>query len=218
MGIPGCGKTILASSLVDAFANDGTPRRPVLYHYCDYSDPVSLNFQAVVGTLLKQLLLYMSSLPPVIESQIARLSLFNVQCPSDKDLLALLDAVMKEFDEVIVVLDAIDECDTETQKDVVEFVKHLHSAQVSVVRCIIFSREEAKLTSGFQAYPILQISSTATSGDISTFVQDSVTARIDGGDLVLRAPELKELITSTLIEGANGMLVLPIRLERVACS
>ena len=216
MGIPGCGKTILASSLVDAFANHGTLGRPVLYHYCDCSDPPSLTLQSIVGTLLKQLLLYMDNLPQVILSQIERSTSFLVQCPSDDDLLSLLNAAMERFDEVVVILDAIDECDKETQKDVIDLVKHLHFTKDALVRCIVFSREEAKLTSGFKAYPSLKISSTATSSDISAFVHGSIAERIEMGDLVLRAPELKDLITSTLVDGAHGMFVFPIQCLRTA--
>ena len=209
VGNPGCGKTLLASSLVDEFANEGAPEKPILYYYCDYSDPTSLDYQSIIGTLLKQLLLYMGTFPPAIETRIEQLPLFNVQHPSVNDLQSLLVTALHRFDEVIIILDAIDECNSESQRDIVELVKIVHSTKDCLVRCMVLSREEAKLATGFGKYPSFKISSDTVSRDITTFVQDSVSERVKNGDLVLKSPELEDLISSTLIEGADGMYVLP---------
>ena len=209
VGNPGCGKTLLASSLVDEFASEGIPEKPILYYYCDYSDPLSLDYSAILGTLLKQLLLYINTLPPAIETRIEQLPSLNVQRPSDDDLQALFTSVLQTFDEVIIILDAIDECDSESQKDIVNFVKYIHSTQHCLIRCIIFSREEARLVNGFQKYPTFKISPASVSRDITTFVKDSIAERVENGDLVLKSSELQNLILSTLIEGANGMFVPP---------
>ena len=151
----------------------------------------------------------MNTLPPAIATRIEQLPPLNVHRPSDNDLLALFVSGLQIFDEVVIILDAVDECDSESQKDIIGFVKHVHSAEDCLTRCIIFSREEAKLVSGFQKYPSFKISSATVSRDITAFVEDSVAERVENGDLVLKSPELKDLISSTLIEGANGMFVSP---------
>ncbi|KAL8684681.1 MAG: hypothetical protein Q9224_006190, partial [Gallowayella concinna] len=55
IGIPGCGKTILASSIVDVLQRDTALSKPsIVYYYCHYADQRTLRTERIVGTILKQ--------------------------------------------------------------------------------------------------------------------------------------------------------------------
>ncbi|KAL8818330.1 MAG: hypothetical protein Q9223_003017 [Gallowayella weberi] len=54
-GIPGCGKTILTSSIIDALQRDSALSKPsIVYYYCHYADQRTLQAERIVGTVLKQ--------------------------------------------------------------------------------------------------------------------------------------------------------------------
>lgn len=56
-GIPGCGKTILASGLVDALSGHFTvAERATCYYYCEYQDQSTLDSTVIIGTLIRQLI------------------------------------------------------------------------------------------------------------------------------------------------------------------
>ncbi|TVY80507.1 hypothetical protein LSUE1_G008386 [Lachnellula suecica] len=51
-GIPGCGKSVLASSVIDSLLTS----QPVFYYYCDYADKRTLDVSNIFGTLARQCL------------------------------------------------------------------------------------------------------------------------------------------------------------------
>jgi broad-specificity NMP kinase len=55
-GIPGSGKTLLSSHLIEKLRHLHGDTTAIAYHYCDYKDPRSLHPITIVGTLVKSVL------------------------------------------------------------------------------------------------------------------------------------------------------------------
>ncbi|KAL8727649.1 MAG: hypothetical protein Q9166_005885 [cf. Caloplaca sp. 2 TL-2023] len=71
-GIAGCGKTILASTIIDALRLNAVPQEAgVVYHYCDYADQRTLQADRILGTILKQLFSN-GHIPEAVEKRIPK--------------------------------------------------------------------------------------------------------------------------------------------------
>ena len=108
-GIPGSGKTILASSLVEETAQASNPSRALAYFYCDYKDVEKQKPVQVLGSLAAQL-------ARQNESAFAILQEFYDTChPQDRiinpELSMLTDklrAITNCFDDVSIIVDGLD--------------------------------------------------------------------------------------------------------------
>lgn len=128
-GILGCGKTILASSLVDALSAHFTvAERAICYHYCEYQDQSTLDSTVIIGTLIRQLIEPVD-LTEEIEADILQCFDQGATTPVVEQLIKLLLMVISRFCEVFVVLDGIDELDKEGQTTIVDLIRQLKTSR-----------------------------------------------------------------------------------------
>ena len=110
-GIPGAGKTVLTSIVVDElstrFQDDNSV--VVAYLYCNFSRQLEQTLEALLASLLKQLAQGRPSLPESVKSLHDRCKARKTQ-PSADDISAVLHLVIAEYSQVFVVIDALDEC------------------------------------------------------------------------------------------------------------
>jgi hypothetical protein len=115
-GIPGSGKRILASSIVDSMSTLFTETdSAICYHYCNYATASSLDVSIMLGTIIRQLLERMQ-ISSVIAGDIDRYFEEGVTKPLPEDLLDLVAKVLRSFKRVMVVLDGLDELASADQK------------------------------------------------------------------------------------------------------
>ncbi|KAK0646802.1 hypothetical protein B0T16DRAFT_414277 [Cercophora newfieldiana] len=103
-GIPGAGKTVLTSFLVEEAKRTGqTGQRPIVYYYCHFvrnQDEAKPLLRWLVGQLCRR----SRSVPGEI------MNLFKINHePSVIQLLDALDSALREFDHVFFIIDAVDE-------------------------------------------------------------------------------------------------------------
>lgn len=203
-GIPGAGKTILSSLVIDEVL---TVKRGLsvatAYFYIQYDDPASQITSNVLGSLISQLARQnTAALAEVVE--------IHHQCassgglprpPNDDELADLLRSVSRQFQDTYILVDGLDECKTifdPLRTALVRILSELHKSPTSSIRTIIFSRDESDIRNvlrpSFQA-----ISITATSADLRLFVNAKV------GDLKIKNVHDCARIVETLVEKAHGM-------------
>ena len=103
-GIPGAGKTVLTSSLVeDAKSACHGDRQAAVYYYCHFvrnQDEAKPLLRWLIGQLCRQ----SGAVPGEI------MSLFQIDHePNLLQLLSALESVLREFDQVHFIIDAVDE-------------------------------------------------------------------------------------------------------------
>lgn len=112
-GIPGAGKTILTSIVVEnlyaQFQDD--PSIGIAYIYCNFRRQQEQNLEALLASLLKQLTQKMPSLPACVESLFNKHKKDRTQ-PSFHELLSALQDVIETYSKVFIIVDALDECQT----------------------------------------------------------------------------------------------------------
>jgi serine/threonine protein kinase len=157
-GIPGAGKTILASLVVDEVKQ--LPHSPtVLFFYCKHKNSEQDNFIALARSLLVQLL-----------SQNKGLLLYFYEkcCYSGETILkseALMEELMlfafKNCKSAYIIIDGIDECPREERKRVVRWfrklVEDLPINEPERLRCLFISQDDGPARKDFSGLSSITI-------------------------------------------------------------
>jgi hypothetical protein len=205
-GIPGSGKTILASNIIDSMSPFFTELdSAICYHYCDYANASSLDVSIIFGTLIRQLLERIP-IPSNIAEDINSYFEEVTTKPPPEDLLDLIIKVLRPFKRVMVVLDGIDELFITDQKAIVELIHSLIKPSDTITKIMVFSRREERLIrSALQEYESIDISVNLVRNDLARFITDNVDLKLDNHELSIREPGLRQIVIDTLVEGAEDM-------------
>ena len=206
-GIPGAGKTILTSIVVDDLYKSHSTKQttPVAYIYCNFRQQGQHGSQKVddlLISLLKQLAQGLPSLPaPIITLYQAHHT--KLTRPSREELLKALRSVVTLFSNTFVVLDALDELSDDCRA---QFLPELFKMQAATnMNIFVTSRPTLNVEKEFQeciSCDSLEIS--ATDEDVQTYLEGRIC------ELKVSDPEsLREEITDVISKAAKGMYVLP---------
>jgi ankyrin repeat protein len=207
-GYAGCGKTLIASQLIEYLrktpAQDRRP--PLAYVYCSSKQPAKADPATLIASLIQQL----CHESPVINESVVQLReqyrrLPNAE-PSLGELAKVLRAVVKSFTtECHIVIDGLDEC-AEPSK-LAEAVNRLTVNQNSHVRLAIFCRSTSPVWPVYFAdVPQINIGPTLNGADIELFARTQLD-RLASSNPVLRRPDLRSHVVQTLLTGADGMFL-----------
>ncbi|KIX09816.1 uncharacterized protein Z518_00897 [Rhinocladiella mackenziei CBS 650.93] len=200
-GIPGAGKSILSSLVVD-YLNQKYPEEPsvgIAYLYCDYMRQHEQNYGNLVAGLLRQL----SQVPPVIPIHVKRLydrHEMRQSHPSVDELSNALEVVVAQFDRVFVIIDALDECHEIARASL---VARLSSLQTRCGVCFLVTSRCSDALAGLERYERLEI--RAKTADICAYLQESVTLL---PDFVTGDTNLLEDVKTQVSNAADGMFLL----------
>ncbi|KAF3219549.1 hypothetical protein TWF679_011015 [Orbilia oligospora] len=110
-GIPGAGKTILTSIIIDnlitRFNSDSTVG--IAYIYCNFNRSHEQNLDNLLASLLKQLAAQSQYALPDIVKKLHKSHLAQKTRPENKDIIGALRLVIQTFSRVFVIVDALDE-------------------------------------------------------------------------------------------------------------
>ena len=108
-GIPGAGKTMLASITVDHLQRAFRQKKiPVTYIYCDYKRQHEQTPANLIASILKQLLQHCGSMP----ESVTRSYHHHVNAetrPALSEIYDMLTGVLADFSQIYMVVDALDE-------------------------------------------------------------------------------------------------------------
>ncbi|KAL9064639.1 MAG: hypothetical protein Q9157_007759 [Trypethelium eluteriae] len=210
-GNPGCGKTILASAIIEDLVGyvKSQPNSVLLSFYFSFTDSQKQEYASFLRTLLGQLCHSRRQIPLCLQG------LFKayrpLAAPVD-ELDECLKLVMKDFANVYLVIDALDECRNETGRgdweDMLHWLDDLSSLNMTHLHTLVTSRNEPEIQNLFLPegssvrWPSLTITKRSNSGDVQTYVTNQIEK-----DWKLKRLDstIKEEIRRTLTNGAEGM-------------
>ena len=203
-GIPGAGKTILMSLVIDRIPYDFLDDHVLAYYYCDYKASATLDPIHILGSIAKQI-------ARCDTQAFAALEKYHCQLSGDGDISrstsaeGLRDVIIdmtRGLSNVFLVVDGLDECSSDRSK-VVELLDSLNRPSCNTVRTLFASRNEHDIRSILS--DSVQISIAAKSADLRMYVAAELQRRMDKGILRLRSLSLKDHIMERIANKADGM-------------
>lgn len=140
-GIPGCGKTILSSTILQSLfqycADD--PGKIVAYFYFDFTDPQKQVPELMARSLVSQLSQQCVKRPASLETLFS--SCENRQRePTLDELLEVLQQITLESSQSYIILDALDECANRTE--LMDILETIAGWQLKKLHILVTSRRE----------------------------------------------------------------------------
>ena len=205
-GIPGAGKTVLASSVIEEALRTSNLSTAVAFFYCDYKDTATQDLSNILGSLAQQF-------AKQDEDSFTKLRDFyeaynpehrpNIEYDSDF-LFTLVKEMTLIFGNSIIIIDGLDECGMKASV-VVDSLAALNEGDDSTIKTIFFSRDEIDIRERLEYYTMVSIA--ARSSDLTLYVGAEIDLRMRKRRLRIKDQSLKGYIMKRLVEGAEGMYV-----------
>lgn len=199
-GIPGAGKTIISSLIIDELSDMiDSNQTKLAYFYYDYSDAGSQTIMNVIGSLLRQLISQLRSVPTQLMDVYDRRQGGQEQ-PQLDDIIPMLIEICKGPSTTHIVIDALDECQSgKPRQTILDVLKHLEQLKV---RILITSRPHAAgIEKELGNFP--QILIEASASDITKCIVEAIERDDNAADTI--DVKLRNEIITQLCGGAQGM-------------
>ncbi|KAK2792866.1 hypothetical protein FQN52_002544 [Onygenales sp. PD_12] len=200
-GVPGAGKTIMASIVVDE-----------LYRRFQYDEDVGISFlfcnfglrhiekpKDMMAGILKQLVRKNDPLPEAVKNLYDTNERKGTR-PLYDELSIALDSTLSRYSKTFIVADALDEAD-EAASQVLSTLMELQSRHH--IRLLVTSRFVPEITAKFNNSPWLEI--RANDDDVEKYVQDQIKQRLP---YVAKDSELRTEVTNKITKAVDGMFLL----------
>ena len=202
-GIPGCGKSVLSSTIIEDLQRKvDTSEQALLYFFFDFVEPDKQNLDKMLRSLIFRLCQQHASCYKRLDQVFASCQNGREQ-PSIKSLVAILDSMIAEVGNVKIVLDALDECRTRR-----ELLSWLASLSRSNVQMLVTSRKEEDIESSLTMWMplslIVPLQQAAVDDDIRAVVRSKLATDEDL-QRWRSMPDVCKKIEKELMAKAGGM-------------
>ncbi|KAF2493616.1 ankyrin, partial [Lophium mytilinum] len=208
-GIPGSGKTVLASIVIEhiQMLSDEAPSVGLAWAYCDYKQRKVQTLQNLLGSLIEQLVHTSAARgQPQAWKAVENLwrNSYQNTAASIKELSKLLADQVRSFRRAYIILDALDECDQEnlTRDDLLEILQALPPN----VHLFLTSRDIPSIESSIENALRLEI--WAREEDVDKYVADRIKRDRYLGKHCQADAALEQKIKHTLKNSSGGMFLL----------
>ncbi|KAI9794892.1 MAG: hypothetical protein M1816_003022, partial [Peltula sp. TS41687] len=201
-GIPGCGKTVLSSTIVEhmkGFCEAG-PSNALAYFYFDFNERKKQNVKNMLRSVIAQFSREGATLPGAVQTLLQYKG--KAQEPNEQTLVQTLSSVFKEGGEYYVILDALDEC--AERENLLKIVSELASHGRSNLHMLFTSRREQDIKEELDhiATEAVPIQNAKVDKDITLHVRRCLE---EDRKLKKWPDSIKHEIETSLVEGAHGM-------------
>ena len=208
-GIPGCGKTILSSTIIEDLEKT-IPTATLLYFYFDFSDDRKQTLDSMVRSLIIQLYCKSKNARKQLDSLFSSCEDGNRQ-PTHESLRHVLLQMVDSLEGAYIVLDALDECQTRkgSRNDgLLSWIRDLLGLERNNGHLIATSRPEHDIQSTLSEIigeeHRIPIQSDLTRDDINAYIHTRVREG-DGLKRWRKHPDVQEEIEAALFQKADGM-------------
>ena len=200
-GIPGAGKTMITSIVVDTlckrFENDDSIG--IAYLYCNFQQQQNQKPADLLACLLGQLVRGQPCVPKSLKSLYERHEVQRTW-PAFEEISQALQTVMASYSRTFIVIDALDECGS-SDGGWGKFLSEIFKLQAKTGSCLFAtSRFIPEITEEFKGSPSLEI--RASEGDVRKYLDGHMSQL---RPFVLRKPDLQEEIKTEIVKAVDGM-------------
>ena len=206
-GTPGCGKTILSSTIIQDIKTycHSNPTRAVAYFYFDFNDMEKQRPENMIRSIITQLSFKYPSMSQALKS------LFSSHTNGERQpiagaLITTLHQIIQGLDETFIVLDALDECTDRTE--LLEYIEIIAGWKLRNLHVIATSRKEKDLEDDLGPLLEEQDKICIQSGIVDKDILAYINERLQTDRSLSRwrtIPKAQEEIKVALINKAHGM-------------
>jgi hypothetical protein len=196
-GIPGAGKTILCSSIID-YLQELHPNR-VVYYYFDFADSKKQSVSSLLNSIIFQLTSVAHTIP------VPALELFErcngLQQPGLDELFGVFVAVLADSEKTFLLVDALDECLEEERRFFKLFFGDSLPAGLNIS---ITSRKEPDIEAALKdkVFHSISIQSSVIDADVGIHVSNAIS---DDPILKKWTPGIRQDMLDGIVQGSQGM-------------
>ncbi|KAK1506286.1 vegetative incompatibility protein HET-E-1 [Colletotrichum tamarilloi] len=202
-GFAGCGKTVLSSTVIQHTLRHrrSNPSIGLCFFFFSFNDESKQDASAMLRALILQLSDQLDYVPCALQRIHDLRKKHNIP-PSTADLLQCFRQVLRLFQNVYVVLDALDESPRETSRfGLLETLKEIRDWSELGVHLLVTSRDEVDIREGIdiEDQATILMKHQGIDDDIASYVSQFLRQRLK------RLNEHHSLIEKVLTEKAHGV-------------
>ncbi|EKD13362.1 uncharacterized protein L3040_002778 [Drepanopeziza brunnea f. sp. 'multigermtubi'] len=202
-GIPGSGKTVLCSTIIEQLVRycQKMPKAAVAYFYFDFNNAGKRDVESLIRSLVTQLSAQ-SQTTPALLLELYKEHQNGIRAADERTLVATLLNLMLTFHSVYIVLDALDEsneCD-----EVLQFIHGLQSWDLLRLHILATSRQLAEIEESLASIATnkLCLQDAQMNEDIVLYIADKLQ---NDKKLSKWPPDIRLQIQAKLLEEEGGM-------------
>lgn len=202
-GMPGAGKTILASTVIDHLLTTlYSDKIFVAYIYCDYRKQHEQTSVNLIASILKQSLQHHISIPENVRNSYRHHTNSGTRLNAE-EIHALLQSTLSGFSQIYIVADAVDELSNSDQvrQTLLSILNALQ--KVHTVNLMVTSRFIPRIAQELRDPLCLEI--RASDEDVRRYVQGHIN---DLAKCVPKNLKLQELVEDSIVTAVDGMFLL----------
>ena len=208
-GIPGCGKTILSSTIIQRTMSECQSRANtvILYFYFDFKNIEKQQHENMIRSLIVQLSSECVKVPQILASSYSS-NMDGERQPAYDSLLLILHQMLRLFAETYLVLDALDEClERQELLGVIDEFSGWKDVNLHILATSRWERDiEESLEPLCNEYDKLCIQNTHVNDDIRVYIHGRLQTDRDLKRWQNK-PKVQLEIEDTLMCEADGMYV-----------
>ncbi|KAL2830492.1 hypothetical protein BDW59DRAFT_158405 [Aspergillus cavernicola] len=199
-GIPGAGKTILASIVIDELPR--SPDNTVLFFYCKHGEEQRSSFLSVCRSILAQIL---NQHPRLLSYFREKIDL-NTVLTSRELAEEMIHTSLKDIQRTYIIIDGLDECGSEARKDITRLfrnvVEKLPVSAMGSTRCLFVSQDDGMAVANFVHMPSIKITNQnfADIADFARKCHDRIKSKFEKQDI---GSDIQSVISAQ----AQGMFI-----------
>jgi ABC-type dipeptide/oligopeptide/nickel transport system ATPase component len=203
-GLSGCGKTILASSIIQQLHSENSGGL-IACHYFD----INGGDKRDLSQMLRSLLCQVSSKHPEVRKilQASHVAFgMGAKRPTVTQLSEQFTSILDQVAEVTVVIDALDESDS--QDDIVSWIKGLQQKDRNSLHLLVTSRKQGILATAIEKWLKPDQLHAVQIDEINKDIADYIHARLfESKEFEKWNPHkgLQEEVEKAVLQRANGM-------------
>lgn len=177
------------------------PTIAIAYFYFDFNDSDKQRSENLIRSLIVQFAAQCLHLPELLQSVRSRLQKEKKQ-PTIEQMTAILRQLLKSFNTMYIMLDALDEC--VDQEDLFKFIEAVMSWNIDNLHVLSTSRKENDIATSIELWVTFQlcIQSALVDADIRVYTLE----RLSRDSKLKKWPDnVQKEIEQALMSGSQGM-------------
>lgn len=174
------------------------------FYFSFQNEAVAQTPSSFLSILIKQLCRRKTVLPELLKALHLE-CLKNDRKPKLAELQDQFKVIVGTFDEVFLVIDALDECEKEVRQQLIPYICGLFDQCPGKLKTFVTSRPESDIERAFTSanFSMIKVEATKVEEDIAAYVRYELVHRIhEYCDIDLA---LREEITDVLVSQSGGM-------------